>query len=226
MDALADISVIVPAAGAGLRMGSELPKQYLQVCGKSILEHTVEKLLSLGPKELVLVVRESDARIHSLTVSTRCQVTTGGEERADSVMRGIRSLDTDPNDWVMVHDVVRPCVRVEDIIALVEAVRGHGTGGLLGIPVTDTIKRVSRGRVETTLDRAGLWRAQTPQMFRCGVLSRALGTNPGTFTDEASAVEALGFEPVMVQGHSDNIKITTRDDLDLAAHFLGRSGSG
>jgi 2-C-methyl-D-erythritol 4-phosphate cytidylyltransferase len=221
VDSLAGICVVIPAAGMGVRMGAPVPKQYLEIAGKTILEHTISRLLALHPRRLVIAVSAGDERYKSIAVIDQCDIVTGGAERADSVLNGLKMLNLQSNDWIMVHDAVRPCVKSSDVISLCEKVADHDVGGLLGIPVTDTVKKTSGHQVVETLSRTDLWLAQTPQLFRYGILLRAL-ENSENVTDEASAVEKLGYQPMMVQGHSDNIKVTTSDDLALAEHYLSR----
>lgn len=222
VDSLDGISVVVPAAGLGVRMEAVRPKQYIDVAGKTILEHTLTRILGLHPDKLVLVVSPDDNFFQSIPVVDQCEIAIGGVERVDSVLSGLGKLHIDADDWVMVHDAVRPCVRTADILLLCSEVRDHEIGGLLGIPVTDTVKRADGNLVVGTTDRSQLWLAQTPQLFRYGILLRALQAAPANITDESSAVEALGHQPLMVQGHSDNIKVTTQDDLSMAAFYLSR----
>ena len=225
MESLEGISVIVPAAGVGLRMDSEVPKQYLEVAGKLILEHTISAILALQPRQLIVVVSAADEFYKTLPSISKCRVSIGGLLRSDSVLAGLRSLDLAPNDWVMVHDAVRPCFRASDIFMLCHSLQDHEVGGLLGVPVADTIKHVDDGKVVQTIDRTHLWQAQTPQMFRYSILVNSLENANTLVTDEASAVEAAGFRPLMIRGHSDNIKVTTPDDLSLADHYLSRESS-
>jgi 2-C-methyl-D-erythritol 4-phosphate cytidylyltransferase len=151
---------------------------------------------------------------------------SGGTERADTVLNGLVALGdyAQPEDWVMVHDAARPCVRHADIDALMLAVTGHADGGILALPVSDTVKRADHnGCIEETVARAGLWRALTPQVFQLGALRRALekADRAGReITDEASAMESEGARPRLVHGHADNIKITLPEDLMLAEIFL------
>lgn len=216
---LAGISVIVPAAGMGTRFGADVPKQYLPLSGRPVLEHTLERLLALGPAQLILAVAPGDPQATQLAVASRCRIVEGGKERSDSVLAGLNQMAVNDSDWVMVHDGVRPCFRTEDIQALVEVTRADDVGGLLAVPVTDTVKRAVGGQVQSTVDREDLWLAQTPQLFRFGVLKQALDSAPVS-TDEASAVEALGLFPKIVEGHRSNIKITVPADLALAAYYL------
>lgn len=221
---------IVPAAGSGRRMGATQPKQYLQLGDRTVLEHTLDKLLAVeGLAGVVLVVAPDDSdwqAIRPRYADRPVDVVDGGAERCDSVLNGLDALagKADPGDWVLVHDAARPCVRRDDIQALITRVTADSDGGLLGIPVADTMKRVAAdGRVAATVERGGLWHALTPQMFRLGTLRTALRQAVAArslITDEASAMELAGYRPLMVQGHRDNIKITLPSDLELAAFYL------
>lgn len=222
VDSLDGICVVVPAAGLGARMEAGIPKQYIDLVGKTILEHTLTRILGLHPDRLVLVVSQEDSLFESVPVVDQCEIAIGGVTRIDSVLSGLGKLQIEPDDWVMVHDAVRPCVRTADILLLCSEVREHKVGGLLAIPVTDTVKRADKNMVLDTVDRSRLWLAQTPQIFRYGILLQALQAAPMGVTDESSAVERLGHQPVVVQGHSDNIKVTTQDDLSMAAFYLSR----
>ena len=220
---------LVPAAGVGARMGTETPKQYLRLGGRTILEHSIRRLLDLPSVEGVMVALNPNDELWSeLPVFNDARVRTvqGGAERSGSVLSGLREMRSllHPDDWVLVHDAARPCVRSADLALLVEKLSGQAVGGLLGAPVRDTIKRVSgSSSIEATLERATLWRAFTPQMFRFQLLLQALedALQRGIpVTDESSAVEAAGHKPLIVQGHSDNIKITTPEDLLLAESVI------
>lgn len=223
--------LVVPAAGVGARMGANCPKQYLPLLGKTIIEHTLERLLELTVLEKIIVaLSPNDAFWPELEISHNQKVirVDGGFERADSVLKALQSLDNTAkhNDWVLVHDAARPCVTVAAIMHLIETCVEHSVGGILGVPVTDTLKRVNAvGEIETTLDRSVLWQAQTPQMFRYGLLREGLeraAKNNHTVTDEASALEYLGLSPLMVEGSGDNIKVTRPEDLALAEMILAR----
>ncbi len=220
---------MVPAAGGGTRMGADRPKQYLPLRGRPMLVHTLERLGSYARLRGMLVgVAADDAYWPTLNVRIPTLLGTyiGGSERAITVLNGLRSLAqyADAEDWVLVHDAARPCVRHADIDMLMTAVDGHPDGGLLAIPVSDTLKRADRsGCVDETVTRAGLWRALTPQVFRLGALRAALeqALKDGIeVTDEASAMEHDGAHPRLVHAHADNIKITVPDDLSLAELFL------
>jgi len=219
---------VVPAAGVGRRMGGNIPKQYLELAGETVLVRTMERLASCpGISGVFLGVSAGDPfwRKMSFSASWLKSVCEGGDERADTVSRILDDMSgtVQQYDWVLVHDAVRPCVSHKDIQRLMKLV-GQEDGGLLGRPITDTVKFVdSVDRVEKTLSRQGLWRAQTPQMFRYGELQQALLTakKKGLIvTDEASAMEYVGFHPLMVAGSSENIKITVPGDLQLAEVFF------
>lgn len=224
--------VIVPAAGSGSRMQREVPKQYLHIEGRPVLVWTLQRLLQLdGLRETVLVISPGDHHWSALAESTpelagRVRVCEGGAERSLSVLRGLEALSGQAaeEDWVLVHDAARPCVRVADIMRLLHGVAQHPAGGLLAVPVADTLKRsTERNAVAETVDRSGLWAAQTPQLFRYGVLREALQSAVGSghsVTDEASALEARGHTPLLVMGNRDNIKITWPQDLYLASLVL------
>ncbi|WP_407331305.1 2-C-methyl-D-erythritol 4-phosphate cytidylyltransferase [Enterovibrio sp. 27052020O] len=221
---VSDVVAIVPAAGVGKRMGAACPKQYLTIDDKTLLEHTVHYLLA-HPKvsKVVIAIGAEDEYFQttSLVSDSRVVVTTGGAERADSVLAGLNATDA---TWVMVHDAARPCVRHQDIDALIDAAASHDDGALLASPVRDTMKRAGTdSRVDHTVCREQLWHALTPQMFRreqlLAALQRALEQSLAV-TDEASAIELAGGSPKLVVGHADNIKVTQPEDLALAAFFL------
>ncbi|WP_339899523.1 2-C-methyl-D-erythritol 4-phosphate cytidylyltransferase [uncultured Gilvimarinus sp.] len=220
---------IVPAAGSGTRMGSDTPKQYLPIDGKPILAYTLEKLLAVPDiKGVVVALGPDDAHWPTLALASHPNVHTviGGAERADSVLQALQALQlfAGPDDWVLVHDAARPCVRVTDIERLLHKVRASdAAGGLLATPVNDTIKQVNDGWVSRTLDRSQLWAAQTPQCFRCQDLARALREVKASgiaVTDETSAMEHGGASAIVVEGRADNIKVTRQEDLVLAQAIL------
>ncbi|MCG8486832.1 MAG: 2-C-methyl-D-erythritol 4-phosphate cytidylyltransferase [Chromatiales bacterium] len=220
---------VVPAAGVGRRMGGAVPKQYLDLCGRKIIDHTLERLLSHPRISGVCVALSAeDGYWESCEHHNHPNVirTAGGEERYHSVHNALASLAelADEGDWVLVHDAARPCLSAADLDRLIETLQSHPVGGLLGIPVADTLKRVDdKNNIEATVSRERLWRAFTPQMFRLGLLSRCLEQameNGAAVTDEASAVELSGHRPLMVEGDGTNIKITHRHDLLLAEHYL------
>ncbi len=222
--------VVVPAAGAGRRMAAGVPKQYLDISGKPVLEHAIDALLSCRYVTSVIVAVAADderwPQLQTRYSDRPVETVTGGTERCHSVLSGLDYLAETANDddWVLVHDAVRPCVRTDDIEALIEALHDDAVGGLLGVPVADTMKLVdAEGTVERTLSRDGMWHALTPQMFRLGPLREALLQSLADgrlVTDEAGAMEFAGHLPRMVQGHRDNIKITLPADLALAEFYL------
>ena len=227
---------IVPAAGAGTRMGADIPKQYLMLGDRTVLEHTLDTLLSCQRLSGVIVVlSQADERWTEIAPRYSRQALEtagGGTERCHSVLNGLDHLTTHAtdDDWVLVHDAARPCVRTEDIERLMITLEGGTDGGLLGVPVADTMKRVDeKFCISDTVDRDGLWHAYTPQMFRAGALRIALRQaidNGQAVTDEANAMELVGYRPRMVPGSRDNIKITVSSDLPLAAFYLqSRSSS-
>lgn len=222
-----NIWVIVPAAGGGRRFGGPVPKQYCDIAGKPVIQHTIERLLAIDPAGLVVAIATDDRHWPRLAAAAdpRVRTVTGGAERADSVRAALAALAgrAAPDDVVLVHDVVRPCVTLADIRALLAAA-DHPGGALLAAPVSDTLKRVGEdGIVVATEPRAGLWAALTPQLCRYAMLVAALAQAARAgreFTDEAAALEAAGHAPLVVPGRRDNLKITRPEDLALAAAVL------
>ena len=221
----------VPAAGSGSRMGSPVPKQYLEIDGRRLAEHTLDALLAAGCiHEIVVAIAPDDPLWPTLPETLRRRVRTvhGGDDRAASVLHALGGFSRRPaaGDWVLVHDMARPCVRPERIRSMIDELAGDEVGGLLALPMVDTLKRSDdEGRVRETVDRSALWRAQTPQVFRFGVLERALRearANGVAITDEAMAVERLGLAPRLLRGSADNIKVTIADDMELAEYYLSR----
>ena len=217
--------LVLAAAGAGHRLGAGCPKQYLHLAGRSILEHSLDRLLSLPVIQGgVVVLPPDDSRFAALNYATGkpLWLATGGTERCQSVLNGLLALEGQAaeDDWILVHDAARPCVRRADLERLVSELADDPVGGLLAVPVRDTLKRADLdGRIVATEPREALWQAQTPQMFRLGTLRRALqaGLAAGRLvTDEAAAVESLGLKPRLIAGHYDNLKVTTAEDLVLA----------
>ena len=228
----ARLFALVPAAGGGSRFGAAVPKQYAQLAGKPLLAWTLARLrAALDLSTIVVAVAPDDDRYdHDIGACENVTVLRcGGPTRGDTVRNALRALagTCGDDDWVLVHDAARPCVPEEALARLVAEVSDDAVGGLLAIPVADTLKRAdgvgggTTPRVSRTENRAGLWQAQTPQMFRYGVLVRALeGPVASACTDEAQAVEGLGLAPRLVRGSLANIKVTFPDDLDLAAAIL------
>ncbi|CAH6816377.1 2-C-methyl-D-erythritol 4-phosphate cytidylyltransferase [Vibrio chagasii] len=224
------VIAVVPAAGVGSRMKADRPKQYLQINGKTILEHTVEKLLAHPQvSQIVVAISDDDPYYPELPLTQNPQVirVAGGSERADSVLSALDYIEKQQlGDWVMVHDAARPCVQLSDIDKLISTAMSHDVGAILAAPVRDTMKRGAQGQIEHTVERADLWHALTPQMFRAeplwNVLSEALKQGV-SITDEASAFEWKGFSPALVAGRSDNFKITQPEDLALAEFYLSQN---
>lgn len=215
---------VIPAAGSSSRFGGQLPKPYLRVAGRSLLEYALRAMLRCpGVTGGVVVLRAGDRRWSRLPAALRRRVTTaaGGPTRAASVLNGLRTLSmAGATDWVLVHDAARPCLPPRDLTTLLAACRDDRVGGLLALPVNETIKQSDDGRRSSrSVARDGLWRAQTPQLFRYGPLTRALtraleeGFEP---TDEAAAMESVGERPMLVEGSSLNFKVTRPADLALA----------
>lgn len=224
------VIAVVPAAGVGSRMKADRPKQYLEINGKTILEHTVEKLLAHPQvSQIVVAISDDDPYYPELPLTQNPQVVrvAGGGERADSVLSALDYIEKQQlGDWVMVHDAARPCVQLSDIDKLISRAMSHDVGAILAAPVRDTMKRGAQGQIDHTVERADLWHALTPQMFRAeplwNVLSEALQQGV-SITDEASAFEWKGFSPALVAGRSDNFKITQPEDLALAEFYLSQN---
>ncbi|MDD3884706.1 MAG: 2-C-methyl-D-erythritol 4-phosphate cytidylyltransferase [Gallionella sp.] len=222
---MTEFHALVPAAGFGARMGGELPKQYLPLVGKPMLWHTLSALCACPEIATVFVVLSpGDVQFHSYDWSAfgdKLQpLYCGGETRAESVANGLLASELEPDDWVLVHDAARPCITQAQLAKLIDELRDDPVGGILAVPVADTIKRAdATQRIECTEPRERLWQAQTPQMFRAGLLARALCSNSGV-TDEAGAIEALGLQPKLVAGDSGNFKVTYPQDVQLAELLL------
>ncbi len=218
---------IVPAAGSGARFGAEKPKQYLDLLGRPLIHHTLAALTACPAIERVWVVLAPDDaewRLHDWSQlgpkleTVRC----GGTTRADSVGNGLQAaaMVASDDDWILVHDAARPCISGDMLAALIDELADDPVGGLLAVPVADTLKRADAAqRVAATEPRDGLWQAQTPQMFRYGVLREAL-EKCRAVTDEAGAIEALGLQPKLVCCDATNLKVTYPADLALAAMIL------
>ena len=216
---------LVPAAGSGSRFGGELPKQYLMLHGKPLLQHALDRLQAQFPLAQLYVVLAPDDELFEAMITVTSNVIVlrcGGRTRGASVNNALSRMAGVDDDWIVVHDAARPCVDADSSLRLQRELANDDVGGFLALPVTDTLKRVDDdSRVVRTEPREGLWRAQTPQMFRFGVLRRAFAL-PGLdgFTDEAQAVERLGLKPRAVVGNAFNVKVTFPDDLALASAIL------
>ena len=218
---------IVPAAGSGSRFGSEKPKQYLSLLGRPLLHHTLAALVACPEIDRVWVVLSPEdgewdrydwSELGPKLETLRC----GGATRADSVGNGLRAaaMVAADDDWILVHDAVRPCLSREMLATLLGELADDKVGGILAVPVADTLKRADgEQRVAATEARDGLWQAQTPQMFRYGILKEAL-EKCRAVTDESGAIEALGLRPRLVRADATNLKVTYPADLVLAALIL------
>jgi 2-C-methyl-D-erythritol 4-phosphate cytidylyltransferase len=222
---------LIPAAGAGERMGRATPKQYLPLLRRPMLYHSVNALLASGRIDTVFVVlapgdvefRQHDWRDFGERIAP---LYCGGATRHDSVLNGLvaASSTVQPDDWMLVHDAARPCLGQPELQRMLDALAADDVGGILAVPVADTLKRAdASGQIQATEPREHLWQAQTPQMFRHGLLLHAL-SRTAKVTDEAGAVEAMGLKPRLVQGSSGNLKVTYAEDLQLAEVILADLG--
>lgn len=225
---------LIPAAGSGSRMGGSIEKQYLPLNSVPMIAHAIS-VLAREPRlaKIFVVLSPTDKRWNNYAWQgweERIEVLRcGGATRAETVLNGLEAMSTicTADDWVLVHDAARPCLPDEMLGKLLDEVADDAVGGLLAVPVADTLKRAAAGsasgpRVEATVPRAGLWQAQTPQMFRHGKLSEALRAAGNDMTDEASAIEQLGLQPRLVESDSRNLKVTYPQDLELAGLILGK----
>ena len=227
------IWAVVPAAGSGHRMQSYIAKQYLKIGGQTVLELTLDLLLSHAAiAGLVVCLANDDDKWQGLACSDNPLVITaiGGDTRAQSVLNGLNVLvgRAASDDWVLVHDAARPCLKPSLLQTLISEVVQSADGGILAVPVKDTLKlsNQSNKEIEKSLDRTNVWQAQTPQMFRFGALMEALASaisEKHIVTDEASAMELAGYYPLLIEGDAANIKITTPDDLTLAKFLINEA---
>jgi 2-C-methyl-D-erythritol 4-phosphate cytidylyltransferase len=216
---------LVPCAGAGARAGAGMRKQYVPIMGRAMAAHTLDALSRVDRLEATLVVlaRDDDEFERRVEGFTGWVCRCGGATRAQSVANGLDELlarGAKPDDWALVHDAARCLVRPEWVDRLIDACAQHPVGGLLALPLADTLKQCSDGCAAATIDRADKWVAQTPQMFRIGLLREALGQADAGVTDEASAIERLGCAPLLVPGEFENFKITSPGDFALARRLL------
>jgi 2-C-methyl-D-erythritol 4-phosphate cytidylyltransferase len=224
------IWVIVPAAGSGQRMATSTPKQYLEIQGKTILETTLDLFLENDQINKVVVTLAADDVLWSTlpcASNTKVISTLGGSTRALSVCNGLVALRAwvGDADWVLVHDAARPCLSAGALNNFILKLRGHAVGGILAMPVKDTLKlsKSAAAQIFRTLDRENVWQAQTPQMFRYGLLLNAMQqalTSGHEITDEASAMELAGYSPQLIESDSRNLKVTTPEDLAMATFLL------
>ena len=223
---------LIPAGGSGNRLRSEIPKQYVPIAGVPMLRHVLDTFAAVGRiTHTFVAVALEDSHIDELLVEMprarecitllRCGGSTRQQTVANALAAIQRSLEVAvaPADWILVHDAARPGLTVELVDKLISGIGDDTVGGLLALPVADTLKYAPRRRSAKTVERANLWAAQTPQMFRFEMLTRAL-QEADTVTDEASAIEALGFQPLLIEGSSQNFKVTLPDDIALATALL------
>lgn len=221
---------LIPAAGSGSRMGHALPKQYLDLQGRPLIWHTLqvfERHPEIASVHVILAPDDTVWQRYDWSDCQKLQVhRCGGATRAQTVLAGLRAIAATDDDWILVHDAARPCLSPVALNRLMTQLRDDAVGGILAIPVADTLKRAGEGgrfevgRIAATIPRTGLWGAQTPQMFRRGMLIRALAQAGDAVTDEASAIEALGLAPLLVEGDPANLKVTHPADLPLATRYL------
>ena len=220
---------IVPAAGVGRRFSADIPKQFHQLHGELVAQHTLSRLIGINSIKRIVAPCDPSSGYWSRVRATsdpKVQLIPGGETRARSVLNGLVAIqqDADPDDWVLVHDMARPCITSMDINKLIDDLREHPVGGFLAAPINETLKLVTSDNIVTkTVDRTQYRIAQTPQMFRVGLLREAIQKmldNNLEPTDEASAIEHTGNQAVVIEGRQDNIKITRREDLMIAEAIL------
>jgi 2-C-methyl-D-erythritol 4-phosphate cytidylyltransferase len=240
--------VVMPAAGAGSRMQAIVPKQYLSINGAAIIEHAIKVFLDNHEIQRIMIpLAENDQSFSQLNIAKnrRVATTAGGSSRAHSVLNGLNALSAEgshllvkdseslvkdspslvkDSDWVLVHDAARPCLSSALLEHLIDSLRDDEVGGILAVPAKDTLKRASKTQtIMATVDRSDIWQAQTPQMFRYGILKAALTSaieQNLNITDEASALEYMGYQPKLVVGDAKNLKVTTPEDLALAEFLL------
>jgi 2-C-methyl-D-erythritol 4-phosphate cytidylyltransferase len=225
------VHVLIPAAGTGTRYGGDMLKQYLPVCGKPVLAHSIRVFRYHPMISSITVILAADDQLFESAVgllATTVHTVTGGATRARSVRNGLQYL-ADNNfaaDWVLVHDAARPCLSASRLEKFLEQGLASESGAILAVPVGDTLKRAGEANeIVATVDREGLWAAQTPQLFRVGALAQAIDAAHQAgcdLTDEASAMEFVGVRPLLVMGSSANIKITHSSDLAIAEALLAR----
>jgi 2-C-methyl-D-erythritol 4-phosphate cytidylyltransferase len=223
---------LIPAAGSGTRSAGAEPKQYRLLAGRPMLWHAIRAVCVPRVASVFVVLAADDERFARHDWSAFADrvrpLYCGGASRRDSVYNGLAAMagsEVDADDWLLVHDAARPCLGLRDVTNLIRECEGDAIGGLLALPVADTVKQADKDetgavRARTTLDRTQVWLAQTPQMFRAGLLAQALQKAPPTVTDEAAAIEALGLQPRLVAGSRDNLKVTYPEDFAVAESIL------
>jgi 2-C-methyl-D-erythritol 4-phosphate cytidylyltransferase len=230
------VFALIPAAGSGTRIAAQRPKQYAALAGRAMLWHAI-RAVCVPPVQCVFVILapgdgtfagEDWSAFQGKLEPLYC----GGESRRDSVFNGLIAAGdlVDANDWVLVHDAARPCLPPQDLKTLLQECEGDEIGAILALPVAETVKKAGKDeagvqRIAGTEDRSQLWLAQTPQMFRAGLLMQALQRARGRVTDEASAIEQMGLRPKLVAGSRENLKVTWPEDLAMAESILKRRGS-
>jgi len=217
---------LIPAAGGGTRLAAEAPKQYLPLAGRPMLWHAVRAVCVPQVESVFVVLAPGDtafaAHDWSAFAGRLAPLYCGGETRRDSVYNGLVAAmaAVEADDWMLVHDAARPCLPRKDLEALMRETETDEVGGILALPIAETVKKGSQNRIESTQDRSQLWLAQTPQMFRAGLLAQALKRARGATTDEAAAVEQMGLKPRLVAGSRENLKVTWPEDLAIAEGIL------
>ena len=219
--------VIIPAAGTGSRMESAFPKQYLKLNGKALIQHVVELFAAVDcVVSIHVILSPQDSYWETLNIGNEVKLKIhhcGGSTRADTVLNGLKAIEShvQNEDWILVHDAARPGLSDALLNQLLDTLKEDAVGGLLAVPLADTLKRAdAQGLVEATIPRTALWQAQTPQMFRYAILKKALESFPGSPTDEAEAIEALGLKPKLVTGELRNLKVTYAQDLAVLTALL------
>jgi 2-C-methyl-D-erythritol 4-phosphate cytidylyltransferase len=225
---MSEFHALVPAAGFGARMGNELPKQYLDLAGRPMIWHALSTLCANPNIKTVFAVLAPDDEYFARYDWSHCAgklapLYCGGKTRAESVANGLLASELEPDDWVLVHDAARPCLSAHLLARMIAELRDDPVGGILAVPVADTLKRAdARQRIAHTEPREGLWQAQTPQMFRAGLLAEALARSQNV-TDDASAIEAMGLQPRLVASDTSNFKVTYPQDIELAELLLNKN---
>ena len=228
------VLALIPAAGSGTRLAGDRPKQYLEIAGRPMLWHAVNAMRAPQVEHAFVVLAPDDKVFAGQDWKSfdgwLSPLYCGGATRRDSVFNGLVAANADADDWVLVHDAARPCLPRRDLNSLFTETEKDQVGGILALPVADTVKKAAKDeagtpRIAGTEDRAQLWLAQTPQMFRAGLLLQALRVAKGPVTDEASAIEQLGLKPRLVAGSRENIKVTWPEDLAIAQAILEGRGA-